>query len=360
MLMASTIPEYTVTVNTVTVGEQQIRRLVELLRAEPGFARAELAGAPQPLTGGFWASMCLVRLANVTPPADTLVLRVMPDPALAAKETAIQREITRQGYPAPAVRLSGGADAGVGGAFMLMDRAPGAPALAGLDGIAALRRLPALARRLPAVLGHVAAALHALDPAPLRRTLADARVTAPSDAPAFLASLAESAGRLGRADLRAAALWLAGHPPPSPRHVIAHGDLHPFNVLVDRERWTLLDWTSALVADPAYDLAFTTLMLSHPPLAAPAPLRPAIAAAGAALARRFHTAYRRHGGIVPGQQALDWHTSLHALRILIELHSWRHNSAGSGHASHPWTAAGPVAAAVLSRTTTITLAPLTS
>src|SRR6266568_2810941 len=139
---ASTIPGNTVTVNTVIVADREIGRLVELLRAEPGFARAELAGLPQPLTGGFWASMSLVRLANVAPPADTLVLRVMPDPALAAKETAVQREITRQGFPAAPVRLSGGADAGLGGAFMLMDRAPGALALRPPPAIVAARHRP--------------------------------------------------------------------------------------------------------------------------------------------------------------------------------------------------------------------------
>ncbi|HEX9526812.1 MAG TPA: phosphotransferase, partial [Streptosporangiaceae bacterium] len=301
--------------------------------------------------------MSLVRLANVAPPADTLVLRIMPDPAMAARETAIQREITRQGFPAPAVRLSGGDDAGVAGAFMLMDRAPGAPALAGLGGIAALRRLPALARRLPATLGHVTAALHALDPAPLRSALAGAGVTAPTDALAFLAALTESADRLGRADLRAGALWLARHPPSPTRRVIAHGDLHPFNLLVDGKRWRLLDWTSALIADPAYDLAFTTLMLRHPPLTAPAPLRPAITAAGAVLARQYHKAYRRHGGTIPDQQTLDWYTSLHALRILIELHSWRQDTARPDHAAHPWTSASPVAANILRRTTGTTVAP---
>jgi aminoglycoside phosphotransferase (APT) family kinase protein len=312
------------------IGTTETERLVELLRAEPGFGRAELAGTPQPLTGGFWASMSLVRLANIAPLADTLVLRVMPDPALAAKETVFQREIARQGFPAPAVRLSGGADAGVGGAFILMDQAPGAPALAGLD------------------------------PAPLQSALTDAGVAVPSDAPAFLASLTESADQLGRTDLRAAALWLAGHPPPSPRRVIAHGDLHPFNLLVDGERWTLLDWTSALIADPAYDLTFTTLMLRHPPLTAPTPLRPIITAAGAALAQRFYRAYRRHSGIVPDQQTQEWYTSLHALRILIELDGWRHDPARSGHSPHPWTAIGPVAASVLSQTTNTTLTPLTA
>jgi len=347
--MNSTVPENTVTVNTVMMGLREIGRLVELLRAEPGFEHAELAGPPEPLVGGFWASMSLLRLANVAPTADTLVLRVMPDSAMGAKETVFQREIGRQGFPVPAVRLAGGAAAGVGGAFMLMDRAPGAPPLAGLDGIAALRRLPFLARRLPALLGRVTAKLHTLDPDPLRAALAEAGVAAPSDAPAFLTALTESAGRLGRTDLSAAARWLAGHLPATGQAVIGHGDLHPFNLLIQGERWTLLDWTSALIADPAYDLAFTTLMLRRPPLAAPAPLRPVIGAAGAALARRFLAAYRHAGGTVPDQRTLDWYTSLHALRILIELDGWQHDPDRPDRSFHPWMAIGPVAVQILTR-----------
>src|SRR6266568_2039944 len=190
---ASTIPGNTVTVNTVIVADREIGRLVELLRAEPGFARAELAGLPQPLTGGFWASMSLLRLAGVAPPADTLVLRVMPDPAFAAKETVFHRETAAQGLPVPAIRLAGGAGGGLGGAFILMDRAPGRMPLEGLGGAAAIRRLPSLARRLPDLLGQVTAALHALDPAPVQAALASSGVDAPSDPSGFLALLSEAA-----------------------------------------------------------------------------------------------------------------------------------------------------------------------
>jgi len=92
-------------------------------------------------------------------------------------------------------------------------------------------------------------------------------------------------------------------------------------------------------------------MLRHPPLAAPAALRPVIVAAGAGLARRFVAAYRRHGGTVPDRQTIDWYTGLHALRILTEFDSWRHDPAGSDHSLHPWTAIAPAAALALSRTT---------
>jgi aminoglycoside phosphotransferase (APT) family kinase protein len=183
-------------------------------------------------------------------------------------------------------------------------------------------------------------------------------VVAPSNAGAFLNWLIDATDRLGRTDLSEAARWLDAHPPLGGRLVIGHGDLHPFNLLVDGERWTLLDWSTALVADPAYDLAFTTLMLRHPPLVAPAPLRPIIRTAGAAIARRFVAAYRRAGGIVPDQQTFDWYSSLHALRILTEFESWRLDSAGTDHSSHPWTALAPVAAHILSRTTRTPVAPV--
>ncbi len=134
---------------------------------------------------------------------------------------------------------------------------------------AAIRQLPPLARGLPDLLGRITADLHSLDPKSLRTVVAEAGAVAPSDTLTFLACLTEAADRLGRTDLSEAARWLFAHPPPTGRRVIGHGDLHPFNLLVDGERWTLLDWSTALVTDPAYDLAFTTLMLSHPPLAAP-------------------------------------------------------------------------------------------
>ena len=103
------------------IASPETDRLLELLRAEPGFEDAELADAPEPLTGGFWATMSLLRLANVAPASATLVFRVMPDQAMAAKETVFQGELARMGFPVPAVRLTGGADIGLGGAFLLMD-----------------------------------------------------------------------------------------------------------------------------------------------------------------------------------------------------------------------------------------------
>ena len=76
----------------------------------------------------------------------------------------------------------------------------------------------------------------------------------------------------------------AGRPPSVSTTVICHGDLHPFNLLVDDNGdVTVVDWTAAIRAEPAYDVAFTAMLLANPPLDAPvpsSPLRPLGRAAG--------------------------------------------------------------------------------
>lgn len=206
-------------------------------------------------------------------------------------------------------------------------------------------------RDLPDLLGRITAELHRLDSGPLQASLRELNGVAAGEPFGFLAQLRESADLLGRSDLIDATDWLSAHPPASRTTVIAHGDLHPFNVLVDGDRWNLLDWSTALIADPAYDLAFTTLILANPPLVAPSPLRPAIRKAGASIARRFGTAYRRAGGHTPDAGTLDWYTSLHALRILTQQAGWGDDARNPEFASHPWTSLGPIAARELTRTT---------
>ena len=107
--------------------------LLAVLRSRTDTPALDYAEPPLALTGGFWAELLAFRLSSA--PAGLtggLVARVTPDPALAAKETAIQTEVARQGYPTLVVHLAGGPDDGLGRAYMVMDRANGAPLLAGL------------------------------------------------------------------------------------------------------------------------------------------------------------------------------------------------------------------------------------
>jgi aminoglycoside phosphotransferase (APT) family kinase protein len=128
-----------------------------------------------------------------------LVARVMPEPAVAHKETIVQTEVARRGFATPTVRAAGCPDDGLGRAFMVMDRADGAPLLAGLDG-KAFAHLPGLATAIPETLAVTMASLHRLDTEPLRLCLGD-RSPIPTTVHAMLDHLQSAAEALERPDL---------------------------------------------------------------------------------------------------------------------------------------------------------------
>jgi aminoglycoside phosphotransferase (APT) family kinase protein len=323
--------------------------LLDVLRVATATPTLTFDGAPGHLTGGFWAELVSFRLRGAPSGwQGDLVARVMPDPRIAAKETAIQSEVAAQGYPTPSVHLAGGPEDGLGCAFMVMDLAMGGPLLDGLGGLGAVAALPRLARRLPDVLGESMARLHRVDPTSVRARLVDADVGGLGVA-ALVSGFADSARRCDRADLVAAAHWLEEHPPgPSPE-MICHGDLHPFNVLVDADgEVAVLDWSASLLAPGAHDLAFTSLVLAEPPVVVPRLLRPAVRAAGRWLGRRFRRAYSRHAGIDVDPQVLRWYEGVVCLRVLVEVAWWVAAGQVEERHGHPWLVSGPGFAARLS------------
>jgi aminoglycoside phosphotransferase (APT) family kinase protein len=335
-------------------------RLLAVLRTATGNPRLDFAAPPEPLTGGFWAELLAFRLTGAPGGLDgDLVARVMPDPALARKETLVQAEVARRGFPTPKVRAAGGPGDGLGRAFMVMDRAPGTPLLAGLDGTRALVQLPRLATTIPETLAVTMSALHRLDPGPLRSQLADglAVATTVADLLERLRALSEAHDRT---DLAGAARWLAANPPPAAPEVICHGDLHPFNLLAGPGGTaTVLDWTAALLGPRAYDVAFTTVILTDPPIVAPAPLRLVAGAAGRMLSRRFEHLYRHHSGIAIDPGSLRWHQAVVRLRALVEVAGWD-TSERDQRSSHPWLVSGPAFASRLSRLTGVRVRPQSS
>lgn len=313
--------------------------MLRRVTGDPGLA---YDGDPVPLTGGFWAELVTFRL--IDPPAGwtgPLVARVMPDPATAAKETVFQAAVADQNYATPRVLASGGpAEGVVGRAFMVMTLAEGQPLLAGLDGIGALAKLPKLARQLPGTLAGVLAALHRLDPAPIELGLDAAGVARP-DLDTMLESLRTTADALGRADLAGVATWLQANRPVDEAVVVCHGDMHPFNMLVDDQgQATVLDWSAAMLAPGTYDLGFTSLVLASPPLVVPRPLRPVVSAAGRALSRRFVRAYERATGSRVDPGSLAWHQGVVCVRALVEVAGWVAAGAIDGRDGHPWVIAG--------------------
>jgi aminoglycoside phosphotransferase (APT) family kinase protein len=332
-------------------------RLLAVLRSATGNPRLDFAAPPEPLTGGFWAELLAFRLNSAPAGFDgDLVTRVMPDPALARKETLVQAEVARRGFPTPQVRAAGGPGDGLGRAFMVMDRAPGTPLLDGLGGTRALTQLPRLAATIPETLAVTMSELHRLDPGPLRSQLEGGLAVAPT-VDGLLEHLRASSETYGRRDLAGAARWLAAYSPPAAPEVICHGDLHPFNLLAGPAgAVTVLDWSAALLGPRAYDVAFTTVILTDPPVLVPAPLRPVAGAAGRMLSRSFEHRYRSHSGVAIDPGSLRWHQALVRLRALAEVAGWD-TSERAQRRGHPWLVSGPAFAARISRLTGVRVRP---
>ena len=325
----------------MTVDTDIAGRLIGVLRSTTGTPDLGYERRPEPMRGGFWAELLSFSLANPPDgwPAE-LVARLMPDPGTARKETIVQRAVAAAGFPTPFVRAAGGPGDGLGQAFMIMDRAAGGPALSGLDGGLTPAAVPRLLRQIPELLATSMARLHALDPGLVRGDLEQVRGV-PVTVDGLIAAAARFAGEFGRPDLVRAARWLADHPPGPTPDVICHGDLHPFNLLADGDRVTVLDWSTALLAPRAHDVGFTSLLLSDPPLRVPGWQRPLVRLLGRVLARRFVRDYQRQTAATFEPGEVRWHQAVVCLRALTEVASWVHLGVDGAHTEHPWMMTGP-------------------
>ncbi len=257
----------------------------------------------------------------------------------------MQRAVAASGFPTPPVWVSA-ADESRGGWWSVMDFCSGESLLAGLDGVAVLRRAPSLLRTLPGQLADAATALHRLDPEPVTAAVQATATGVAWSTGDVVHQLRAGAETAGRGDVVSALDALAATQPDSGGEVVCHGDLHPFNVLERDGELVVLDWTGALLAHPCFDLAFTELLLANPPLGLPGPLRPIGRAAGGLLARRFVASYARANPHV-SLERLDWFRALHSARVLVEATNWRAVH-GSDGASHPFLSVAPAAAVHLS------------
>ena len=328
-----------------STGTETTVALLATLREATGDRELAFAEPPVPISGGYYAEILGFRLAD--PPAGLagrLVARIVPDAVVGAWESAVQGDVAGQGFPTPAVRLTAPATSPLGRYLIVMDRVDGRPPIGGLDLdlVSTVRQVPAVMRRMPEHLAGIAAQLHALAPGPLAARLEGLDGGMPTTVQDFVRRKVELATAMDRTDLADAGERLLATQPAFPHPAIAHGDLHPFNLLMTPDGPVLLDWTVALVGDPAFTLAFTDLMLSHPPVptsrAGAALLRPI----GRSMAKRFLACYRAQvpAAAQVGADRLDWHRRVHALRILVELAGW--DQAGSRPATHPWLVVEPV------------------
>ena len=328
----------------------ELDTVLDHLRRQFDAPELALDGPPVRLGGGFWAEMWTINLTPQTSgdlPA-RVVLRLAPDAELAAWETTFQAGVAAQGYPTPTIRAFDFDPTTTGRAWCVMDHADGTPLLAGLSGLRALAALPRLATGLPDILARAAADLHRLDPEPIETALNGA-TDRTIGVDGLLDHYAGRARDLAAAPLQRALERLATTRPDARLRVVCHGDLHPFNVLAAGHRTVVLDWTASQIAHPAYDLAFTHLLLANPPLDAPKPVRPIIGAAARRIANRFVATYNKIGPHPIETDTLDWYRTLHACRIMTDLETWRAEGDLDAHRGHPWLAIEPAVSPLLDR-----------
>lgn len=320
----------------------ELDTVVDHLRRQFHLPELRLDAPPARLSGGFWAEMWSLTLNTSTGAGlpGRVVLRLAPDADLATWETSLQASVAEQGYPTPAVRASDFTRTAGNRAWCVMDHADGTPLLGGLSGLRALAALPRLATGLPDTLARATADLHRLDPTPIETALTqvtDRTIGIDGLLDHYLARARE----LDDAPLLRALQRLARSRPDPKVRVVCHGDLHPFNILTNNGQVTVLDWTAGQIAHPAYDLAFTHMLLANPPLHAPRPLRPIINTAARRIANRFLTTYRQIGPHPIDSTTLDWYRRLQGCRVLTDLAGWRAASELDAHRGHPWLAIEP-------------------
>lgn len=232
-------------------------RLLAYLRRAFGDDRLGYAEPPARIRGGSDTHIYRFGLSGASSdPGRTLMLRLYPrrdGPIKAVKESIFQNALARRAYPAPRVHLTCTDPSVLGGAFLVMEFRPGD----------LMMRAPSDA--VPDMLGraHAALHLHRIDPAPVAEALPGRSVKALRYRfDAELAALHRWTS--GHPRLRPVGDWLWTNRPPEPDPLsICHGDFHPLNILVRNGEITgVLDWSNAMAADPALDVACTMLIVT--------------------------------------------------------------------------------------------------
>jgi aminoglycoside phosphotransferase (APT) family kinase protein len=303
-------------------------RLLDHLQRTLGVPRLTFAERPVRVTGGFDTQIFTFRLAEAPPAlAGPLILRLLDahhDPARALFEQATQNALADLGYPAPRVLLATVDVTRLGGAFLIMERLAGRP-------------LPEVSiTGMATVLAELQARLHDLDAVAFLRNVTRKGLE-PKDLTfdAHLAQLTDRAER-GRLDGLAPGLeWLARHRPPRPEpRAVCHGDFHPFNILMDADRVTgVLDWPHAIVADPAFDVATTLVILKLVPMEVAGlatPLRWLATAARPLLVGSYLRRYRRRRPL--DQAKLGYYEAAACMKALVRAGQLRGAPAGESAA----------------------------
>jgi aminoglycoside phosphotransferase (APT) family kinase protein len=270
-------------------------RLLDYLRGKLGAAVA-FEEAPRLLTGGFDTTTLAFRLAGAPSDwPDGLILRVMAQPDRAERvrrEAATHAALVGEGFAAPRVLVAEPDAAPLGRPFIVMERLAGQNMWANAVGPRGRR---SYLLRMPRDLAAAHARLHGVRAAALpesaRRLGVDPRRFTLAGEVEHIADRIERSRLPG---LRPGTAWLlANQPAPAQAEAICHGDFHPLNLMMDGPRLTgVIDWSQPVVAEPAFDLAGTRMMILYANTGLRPPLRGLVDGARRLMAHRYLSAYR--------------------------------------------------------------------
>lgn len=264
------------TLPIVPLPELRERLLVHLRSVH---ARPDLGyrAALEPIGGGFSGARILSFELQDPPPAlhGPLVLRVLAGEETARRlrrESSAQDAASRLGFPAPRIRASGGADAGLGGPFVVMDRVRGGRLVRWWIAALVAGALLTLVNLSPGPLvtgyllgcawvglamGHYQVLLHRLPLDKVRAIFTERGIEPAELSPrVWLESTEKAIAAHGLDGLAPGMRWLQDHEPTPVRAVLCHGDIQPLNIMATWTRVTgVLDWELSCVADPELDVA---------------------------------------------------------------------------------------------------------
>jgi aminoglycoside phosphotransferase (APT) family kinase protein len=231
-------------------------KLLAYLKTELKMETIHYAETLTQLQGGYETHTYRFQLTGVTTYPQPLVLRLYPEfygSGNAVWESTIQNILADAKYPVARAHWVCREMEVLGGAFFIMDHIPGQ----------LLTHAPM--DLVPQLLGETHARLHQFDPQPLQAALHKKGIdpygyTIESRFDWLVSRVKK------HPQLQAAVDWLLANRPPEPDQLaICHGDFHPNNILsADGKITGVLDWPGFAVADPAFDVACTLMLMTIP------------------------------------------------------------------------------------------------
>jgi aminoglycoside phosphotransferase (APT) family kinase protein len=336
------------------------KRLLDHLTRAFGCPDATYLTGPDRIQGGFDAAIfgfALDHAPSLTGPLILRLARANVDPARVKLEAVIQNTLADMGFPAPRVMLVETDPGVLGGPFMVMTRLSGQNLAHGVEsfGVGAslvgqlqlLLRLPTILARIIDQWVDMQIRLHRLPAEPLLWAVTAASLDA--EAITFagqLARLRTMVEQSALTGLEPGLAWLDHRRPPQPRQAaICHGDFHPLNILADKNGPTgVIDWTNAVIAEPAMDVGSAITNISALPLSLPWALRVAARSIIGAALRRYERTYRKHQPL--DDQAVLYYKVYRAVAQLVWVGQARVTGRASSGAFHSAAGVGNLIALI--------------